>query len=224
MKSFFQFLRPALICAFAIPSLVNAARPMATDDASILDTGQCQVEAWSQRGQGSSENWVVPHCNISGQWELAAGTGRLSLQQGQSESVALVQAKTVFRQLKPNDWGIGLALGDQVSRGSSTLSINVPVSISLADDVLLLHANAGWKQVTRIGSGATWAAGAELNVTENAGITMELYGGRKDDSRVQLGARYALVPGHIVLDAALSRRISPSAAARSVNLGFTFMF
>lgn len=226
MKSFFQFLRPTLVCAlaFPFPSLVNAARPMVTDDASILETGQCQVEGWSQRGQGGSEIWAVPHCNISGLWELAVGSGRLSLQQGQTQGAGLIQAKTVFRQLKPNDWGVGLAVSDQLSRGSSTQSINVPTSISLADDALVLHANAGWRQGGGTGRGATWATGAELNATEHAGMTLEAYGGRQDGVRLQVGARYALVPGHLVLDGALSRRISSRAGARLVSFGLTFMF
>ncbi|WP_426171917.1 hypothetical protein [Pseudoduganella sp. R-34] len=83
-----------------------AGRPLATDDATILEPSDCQVEAWHQHTGNLREWWAMPACRVGG-WELAAGKGQASN--------AALQAKTVLRRLETNGWGLGLAIATQHS-------------------------------------------------------------------------------------------------------------
>ena len=56
----------------------------------------------------------MPACNVGGTWELAAGIGRIGPDDpaGTYRS-GFLQAKTVFRPLQKNSWGIGLTIANQ---------------------------------------------------------------------------------------------------------------
>jgi hypothetical protein len=55
----------------------HAGRPMVVDDAGIVAHRVCQMEAWTQRNQDTSEYWAVPACNFSGNLEVAVGAARV---------------------------------------------------------------------------------------------------------------------------------------------------
>jgi hypothetical protein len=205
----------------------QATRPMVVDDASITGPGNCQVESWTQRIPSQTEYWLMPACNVAGTWELAAGIGRVG-PDGPAGAVrnGIVQAKTVFRPLQTNDWGVGLTIANQFRPGESTagdLSVLVPVSASLLDDRLLVHSNVGWLRAHADGrNDGFWAMGAEWAAQPRLTLTLEVYGTGHGHGFTQAGVRYTVIPDRVAIDAGLGSRIGRLGAERYVTVGVTF--
>jgi hypothetical protein len=209
------------LCAHA-----QAARPMVVDDASITGTGYCQVESWTQHAASQVEYWAAPACNVGGGWELSAGLGRIGPDgpDGAYRS-GIVQAKTVFHPLDMNGWGIGLTLANQFRKDTGVtgdLSVLVPVSMSLFDDRVLLHANLGWLRPHAGGRpDGLWAVGTEWTARRDLTIMLETYGTRRGHGFAQAGMRYTLVPDRLAVDAGVGQRIGGRDAERYYTIGLT---
>ncbi|KQV90915.1 hypothetical protein ASD15_02325 [Massilia sp. Root351] len=222
--------RNALLLSLCAPA-AQAGRPMAADDAAILDPRQCQLETWTQHSRAQDEYWAVPACNFGGGWELAAGAGRTrDLQDSAAMSLALLQAKTMLRAPQDDGWGLGLVLADQFRAGSGgrgDLSLNLPLSVELAGQRAMLHANLGWlrqrgrQDQPSPGVQRSWALGLELAAGERAALTLEAYGRQRAGSYVQLGARYSLVPGRADIDIGYGDRAGRRGAERYLAIGLT---
>ena len=222
--SFFQFARAACLAALCACTTARAGRPMVVDDAAIVDPGSCQVEAWTQRTHGQREYWAMPACGVGG-WELGVGWGHVGTDDAAAYRTRAIRAKTVFHPLETNGWGIGLTLADQYREGgglAGDLTALVPLSVSLLEDRVLLHANAGWTrpQATRRG-GALWAAGLEWAVAGPFTLTLESYGTRRGHGYTQAGLRLDAIPGRLALDAGAGQRLGQGGAERYLTLGMT---
>lgn len=206
----------------------QATRPMVVDDASIEAPGNCQLESWTQRSAGQVEYWAVPACNFGGawrSWELGAGLGHVKPDgPGGAYRSGVLQAKTVFRPLQTNGWGIGLSIANQFRQGAGVggdLSVLVPVSLSRLDDRLLLHANLGWLRAhADHKSDLFWAGGTEWAARPRLTLTLEAYGTGRGHALAQAGVRVTLVPDRIALDAGIGRRIG--GGERYATVGLTF--
>lgn len=227
MKSFIR--RSAMWPAAALFACASAqaTRPMVVDDAAISSPGNCQVESWTQRTSGQNEYWAMPACNVAGTWELAAGLGRIGPDgAGAAYRSGVVQAKTVFRPLEKNDWGIGLTIANQFRQGSGMngdLSVLVPVSLSLLDDQVLVHANTGWLRAHASGQqDGFWATGAEWAVRPRLTLTLEAYGTGRGHGFTQAGARFTIIPDRLAFDAGIGSRIGRLGAERYATIGLTF--
>jgi hypothetical protein len=222
MRTFSSVRHLAIAAWLLAPGLAQGARPMLADDASILGTGQCTVESWIDSHPEARQYWMVPHCR-AGDWELSGGLGELRpTQASPASNSALLQAKTVFRPLSPNDWGIGIVLADQAGRGTGpagNLLLNLPLSFSLLNDKLRIHLNAGWVRQRDVRHGLTWAVGGDWAVNQRLGLTLESYG--NGPPQLQAGVRYALLSGNLVLDAALGDRPRLNGKARYFQVGMT---
>ncbi|MFP5404829.1 MAG: hypothetical protein ACLGHY_00300 [Gammaproteobacteria bacterium] len=110
----FRALPVVLAAILALTScLAHAARPMITDDASIVDPKTCQFEAWTMKNRASTAYWAAPACNFSGNLELSVGGARTHDEAGTHATDALIQGKTLLKALETNGWGVGLAIGAQ---------------------------------------------------------------------------------------------------------------
>lgn len=210
----------AAACALALlSSNAGAGRPMTVDDAAIVAPDQCQLETYARHDPRHSEYWATPACNVGGAWELGAGASR-----GGETRDGRLQAKTVFRAMETGGWGIGLVLADQFRSGrglDGDLSLNVPLSVSLRGDAVLVHLNAGVlrAQAARA-TNATWGAGAEFRLDERHALTAEVFGQRRNGSRYQFGLAHALIPDRLQIDASWSRRMTArGAGGQAVTLG-----
>jgi hypothetical protein len=80
----------------------QAARPMITDDARIVDAKVCQLESWVKKTPDSTETWALPACNFTGNLELTLG-GALTREDGQTRTTDVqAQGKTIFKPLEVN--------------------------------------------------------------------------------------------------------------------------
>lgn len=217
-----RLLRAALLaCAFACAH-AQATRPMVVDDAGIAAPGECQLEAWTQRGPAQTEYWAVPACRAGAGWELGAGLGRIVADgSGAAYRSGVVHAKTVFHALETNGWGIGLTLANQFRQGAGIdgdLSALVPFSLSRFDDRLLVHANLGWLRARGGRPDRLWAAGAEWALLPSLSLTLEAWGTRRSHALEQVGARLTLVPERLALDAGVGQRLGGGERYYTVGL------
>lgn len=225
MSSFSRFTLSTLLLGASC--LAHAARPMVTDDASIVAAGDCQLESWMQHTQAQTELWAVPACNPYGHWELSAGAGRITPGDGAERYVeGFLQAKTVFRPLHANSWGIGLTMADLLRGGTPVgdVSVLIPLSVSLLDDKVLVHLNAGVlrERLTAHRIGSQWAAGTEWAATHDLALTLETYGTAKSHGYMQTGLRLNVIPDRLDLDAGVGQRLGPHGEERYYTVGLTY--
>lgn len=65
-----------VLLLIAAASSVQAAQPLATDDAAVVASNTCQLEAWIHSAHDGREYWALPACNFTGNLELSAGGAR----------------------------------------------------------------------------------------------------------------------------------------------------
>lgn len=223
--------RPWLVAALlsaAVPAW--AARPFVTDDARLTTAGSCQLESWVRTYRHSTEGWVLPACNPTGNLELTFGSGYARTDTAGSSSDYVLQLKTLFRPLRTNDWGIGLAVGTirhpQVNPGPNLLGNTyayIPFSASFADDRLVVHANLGWlhDKATQRGQ-RTWGLGSEIHLNAHWTLVAERFGSDAGTAYWQAGARFHLVPGLWQLDSTIGRQSGAPSDAQWLSFGLRF--
>ncbi|MRV74600.1 hypothetical protein GJ700_23095 [Duganella sp. FT92W] len=218
------FATSLLMCAGVAPA-VWAARPLVTDDAPILDPGQCQLETWVQREPTHTHYWVVPACNFHGDWELAAGAARIQARDGGlGMNQAVLQAKTLLAAPKDAPWRVGLVVADQFEPANGLAgvwSVYAPLTVDLNGDRLQWHTNVGWRRERHERPAATWATALEVAVGERSALTVESYGVRGGGAWRQLGVRYALVPGRADADIAWGEKSGSGRRERYYAAGLT---
>lgn len=214
-----------VLCCGAAPA-AWAARPLVTDDASVLDPGQCQLETWVQRDPRHTHYWIVPACHAWDDWEVGVGAARLHPRSSSSDraNLALLQAKTVLAAPKDGWWRLGLAVADefQPARGlAGTWSLNLPLTVDLRDDLLQWHTNLGWRRERQGQPAATWATALEAVLGQRAALTVEAFGIRGGGAWRQLGLRYTLLPGHMDLDVQWGMKAGSGSRERYYAAGLT---
>jgi hypothetical protein len=207
-----------------------AARPFVTDDARLTTAGSCQVESWTRLYQQSHEIWALPACNPWGNFELTFG-GSLAKVDGQSATLdSALQAKTLFRALKTNDWGIGIALGkishDDIRPGPNQYGNSygyVPVSWSLWDDDVILHANIGLLHDKKTKqNNMTWGLGSEIKVKPDLLAIAEVYGDNRSNPYLQVGFRYSVIPNLFQIDSTYGQQINGDSELKWISFGLRF--
>ena len=207
-----------------------AARPFMTDDARLTTEGSCQLESWTRRYSHRTENWALPACNPTGNFEVTAGGGQFRTDGLPGSLDQVLQGKTLFRNLQANDWGWGLAVG-RVWHPSAVPGPNhlgntylyLPLSVSTQDDRLVFHANLGWMQdrSTRLNS-STWGAGAEYWIHSRVMLIAEAFGDDRQKPLVQAGIRFSVVPGLFQIDATRGTQPSTPLSKPWTSLGIRY--
>jgi hypothetical protein len=200
---------PAACALLAFPAW--AGRPLATDDAAILDPRDCQVEAWHQHTGNLREWWAMPACRV-GDWELGAGKGQAD--------ASILQAKTMLRN--PGEtgdgWALALTIASQKGRARQQI-LNLPLTLSFLEQTVLLHLNAGWMHPRGAATRATWSAGGEYALTQRCSASLETYGSRHQAPTRQFGLRYTLIANRLDLDASVAKT---TGARPQVAFGLTW--
>jgi len=223
----------ALACTAALLAVAHthAARPFMTDDARITTEHSCQLETWSRHYRDRSENWALPACNPTGNFEITLGGGHFRSQGQPPTDDQLIQAKTLFRPLTTNDWGWGVAVGavrhPSVVPGPNLVGnhyLYLPLSVSMHDDKVVLHTNLGWlreRQTQR--QLTTWGAGIEYWVHPRWMLIAESFGDDRQKPFVQTGVRFSVVPGLLQIDATWGSQAhnGPRAPWMSFGLRYT---
>ncbi|MFM7483418.1 MAG: hypothetical protein ACKO2S_04085 [Burkholderiaceae bacterium] len=210
---------------------VWAARPFVTDDARLTTAGSCQLESWARIYPNSQELWALPACNPTGNLEFTVGGGvaKLDGSAGWTDDYVL-QAKTLFKKLEPTGWGVGAAVSTiqhpQINPGPNLLGNRyayVPLSMSFADDLVVVHLNGGWLRDKATGKDqTTWGIGTELNLNPHLTLIAESFGNSVDRPYWQAGTRYSVIPGLFQIDATVGRQYGAAGDHRWLSFGVRF--
>ena len=227
---------PALLALAALAALLpwgaaQAARPMVTDDARIVDAKACQVESWARRNPDSTEYWAQPACNFTGNLELSLGAAKGKDDHGTRTTDVVLQAKTLFKPLEPDGWGWGLAVGNVRHPAIHTSSnlvgdlyAYVPATFSLRSDRLLVHTNIGWlheREARR--HRMTWGLGTEAQWSASTWLIAEVFGQNQGKPFYQVGLRYWLVPDHVQVDTTYGNRAGSGTQERWFSIGLRLL-
>ena len=205
----------------------RAARPMVTDDARTVDPGACQVEAWQKVNRGSREHWAFPACNPTGSLELTLGGNDLPDGAGGRINDYVVQGKSIFRPLETNGYGYGLAAGaffhNDPGPGQGRLKtayFYVPISKSLLDDRVVLHANIGAQNDRDARAHpVTWGLGSEITLTPRVILIAESYGDNRTRPYYHGGVRLWIVPNRVQFDLTTGAQSGDIGATRWWSMG-----
>lgn len=219
-----------LISLFASP--VYGARPMVTDDASIVDAKACQLESWAQINHGNTEYWALPACNFTGNLELTfGGAHNTNDQKDYWVSNLVLQGKTLFKPLETNSWGVGVAFGNEhyLDRNTYRNSIGdlyayVPASFSFVDDRFVLHLNLGWLHKEKNKRHRlTWGIGSETQLSKRTWLIAETFGHEQGKLFYQLGFRHWLILDLIQIDTTYGSRFDSGAQERWFTIGLRLL-
>jgi hypothetical protein len=218
----------ALALALA-PGAARSAAPFVTDDARVFDARACQVESYVRRNDDSTEYWLLPACNFTGNVELSFGGARTSDAGGTRTTDLVLQAKTAFWALQANGWSLGLVAGNVRHPGAHSGAIGdlyayVPASFSFRDDAMLLHANLGWLHEKETGKHRmTWALASENQLGRAAWLIAEVFGQNQGRPFYQGGVRFSIVPNHLQLDSTFGNRFGSGRGERWFAIGLRFL-
>jgi hypothetical protein len=204
-----------LFFIFLLSNTVYAARPLIVDDARIVDRKACQVESWTRKNTGSYEFWALPSCNFTGNFELTAGSAAIIDDTAKNPNL-LFQGKTLFKRMKTNGWGIGLAVGAvhnptiNVERNlTGDLYAYIPTSFSFLHDRLFINTNIGWLY-RRSEQGAhhiTLGIGTEILITGKTWFIAETFGqSHGGNPFFHVGVRQWVKQDHVQIDATYGNR------------------
>ena len=216
--------------ALIVPTCAFAARPFVTDDARLTTAGSCQLESWMRIYPDSKELWALPACNPTGNLEFTVGGGRARHDDAPATSDYVFQAKTLFRPLETNDWGIGFAVGTirhpEINPGPNMLGNTyayIPLSVSLNDDKVILHANLGWLKDKASGqNNLSWGVGGEFKVHARLLGIAETFGDNRSMSYGQVGVRYSVRPDLFQVDATIGQQLSGPGKNHWVSFGIRY--
>lgn len=207
-----------------------AARPFVTDDARLTNAGNCQLESWARIYPESRELWALPACNPTGNLEFTFGAGGAHTHGQPASSDFVFQLKTLLKPLERNDWGVGLAAGKVqhpgVNPGPNQLGNHyayVPLSMSLADDSIIIHGNLGWlhdKESRK--ESMTWGLGSEVVMNPRLLGILEVFGDERARPFAQIGVRYSIVPNLFQIDATLGRQLDGIREHRWISFGIRY--
>ena len=221
-------LAPLLACLAAAPAL--AGEPLATDDASILDRGICQLEAWHRWStNGGHEGWAVPACSVTDWLELGVGLGRSRDREAGGHTLVLLQAKSVFLRDPDGRWSAG-AVANVVRDGaresrrygfhqSAALGL---VTFNLLDDRLRVHANAGVVHDYQDYTTGAWGTAVEYDFAEDWTAMGELFRDGPGRPSYQLGVRYTLVTDRVELFLSGGDRLGGEGSSWFAKFGVRF--
>lgn len=220
-----------LIASSFASSVVFAARPMMTDDARIIDPQSCQLESWVKTYQHHNEYWALPACNPLGYFELTVGGSKVTGDDRSTPSDRVIQAKTILRELKPNGWGVGFAVGNShhfrtyENRSNNDVYGYIPITWSFNDDQQLIHLNLGGaKKQLDHSFKRTWGLGSEFEVAPNTYLIAETFGEDGVKPSYQAGIRRWLMPNKFQADITTGTKSSYSTQNRWFSLGIRLLF
>jgi hypothetical protein len=213
----------ALLLAFcaALPMAVQAARPLNTDDANVVDPKACQLETWVRRTRSSTEQWAVPGCNFWGDVEWSLGGQQRNEDTPWSSSLLLGQAKKRWLRLSDGDWGVSTTLG--FINTQPTSDFNAPITRAWGQD-RFVHLNLGWVQHNRDGSSRpTWGLGGEWPLSPRLIAISEVYAETTTPSQYQVGFRFWVQPQRIQIDTTYGNLVGSANDQQWISIGLRFL-
>jgi len=227
-------LLAALVGVSMIPTAVRAARPMATDDAGVLDAQTCELEAFSARwgapGRPSlqvtglqSSYGVGWDSQLALAWASVGPTGQAShtlALTGKTRLNDATETETAFALA----WGLGAHQSHEHSLRHELSYLTAVMTQPLTPD-LNLHTNVSWARFRPTQQNSlAWSVGLEHRWQERLDLTADSFANSQDHALwLQLGLRFAAVPDRLYLDSSWGRQTGGS-ASNTFNVGMRLAF
>jgi len=231
-KTFFTHALLLLIAMLLPVHGSFAAGAMNVDDADLLGENKCQLETWNTFNRGSTERWLNPSCNLTGNLEVSWGNAWQRDGRGLFLSGSQLQAKTLFQKLDPNGYGMGLLVGagkqidsdDEVRQRSWNYFAKLLTTFSFRDNDVLLHTNLGFNRIGKDKTTQlTWGIGNETVLTEKLTFIAEVFGANKGKPSYHGGIRTILIPEYVEMDLTYGNTFGVETKDRFVVLGLRFI-
>lgn len=225
-------LRAAVVsAALLLSATAHAGRPLQTEDAGVLDRGDCELELALGRERGDAPSVRTASaqfgCGIGLRTQVAAVVERARADGGRAEAAGLA-GKTALRPLTDGETGIALAWsfgytrlpGERFERDAS----EVRAVLTHPAGAWLLHANLGWSRSALDRSDTTvWGAAVERTNLGPVDAMVELFGAGGEKAWASAGVRWHVVPERVFLDASWGRPLRGGGASRA-TVGAKFAF
>lgn len=227
----FSHLFAALACATAMCNCC-AGRPLATEDAAVLERGDCEWESFAARAterHSSAVNTLSTQlgCGIGVSTQVALAVQRES-SGGQHANALVLGGKTGLVERKDETPGLTLAWGMATAKqpGDSfkreRTALNLVLSQELAKD-LTGHINLGrLRHHSAHQSATTWNLAAEYALGQGIDVMAETYGQTHAKPALGAGVRFAATD-KLTFDASYTLQ-SGAAKARLWTLGAKLAF
>jgi hypothetical protein len=232
MNRFSSLAAAALLASAFMGGQAHAGRPLATEDAGILDAGSCELEGATARlsafGAAARESSLQIGCGVgaSTQLALAAATGRA---EGVSARGLALSGKTGLWQGEGEGAAeIALAYGADWGKESGDgwhhLGTGVNLAYSQPLEEATAHANLGYAHDPQGGENAvTWGLAYEHSGWGAWAPMAELFGDDREAPWWNAGLRFTALPDRLSIDASYGRQIV-SGRPSLWTLGFNFAF
>lgn len=213
----------------------QAARPMITDDARIVDPKACQVESWVRRNTDSWEFWAMPACNPTGNVEITFGGARMHDDgtSGSQFTDNVFQLKTILRPLENDNWGLALAVGtdrhlhrEAANGWPGDEYFYVPLSVALYGDQWVMHFNAGMTHLRaneEHKNQGTWGFGNEVRLRPDLYFIPEIFGNDRGRPFYQIGFRTWIVQDRVQMDATYGNRLTGGTSEHWISIGMRLL-
>ncbi len=213
-------------CIATLPA--HAGRPLASDDAAVVDRGACQLETWIGLTRSDRGIWLNPSCNPFGNTEFALGGGHVREDGGRDYTLVQWQFKQLLRAYTDTQAGFAVAFGGEHVRGDDarTTFINGIATLPLAGQAQLLHLNLGASLARDASSRLTraaWGLAYDAEVAASTRVAAEGFGVSGERANWQLGVRHELVPGHVQIDASVGGAFGRWSDTRVVTAGLVLV-
>lgn len=192
------------LCGLAMPSW--AGRPLATEDAAVLVSDECEIESYVGRVTGgTATRWLQLGCGIGHNTQLALGGGSDS-DAGERTQVQAIGGKTFLRELTDEQAGVTLAYtlfgAKQPGKGFRHNADEINAVLTVPHLGWLLHTNIGWHYDRKLGEqSAIWGLAVERpDAIGPLDLMAEVYGDDRTAPWVQVGARWTVIAKRLFLD------------------------
>ena len=204
----------------------QAARPLATDDASVNSAGVCQIESWVDRSDDGHATVIAPACGLTDTLEF-----NLEFVRGSPRS-AIAQERTLALRwadpdVKLGDWRFGAKLGFTQSRepgASGWTDASRPLLLGIAslplNDQFTVHLNLGHERRPLDGnSAALYGTALVWTPMEPVMLFAELNGDNRSAPLRTFGGRWWLLQDTLGLDLTWTRQAAtPGSTVVGVGL------
>lgn len=210
------FSLPILFFLLLYSPLLQAGRPLITDDADVVGKHKGQLELWVFGDKNSFQHWMAPALGIGDSIDITAsavqGTTSLKSKEDYSITGPILQAKLNIRKTKLDGTpGLAFSFGGIPPLGIGSFSSPTweyfyylaGSSYLLGNEDLLFHVNLGRqtkKLYTNTPPALLWGIAFEVRLQEKAYLFLETANGEI----------YALIPGvvsHIGVRYALKKDV-----------------
>lgn len=220
----------AMLYLLALAGVAQAGRPLATEDAGVLERGACEWESFLARERSADTTRAVSTqfgCGVGAATQIALGYSRArsgpdtTPAWGLNGKTALgphADGATAFTLA----WGVEAAKSVGTSLRHETTFLNLVATREFAAG-LTAHANLGWaRSESARASSTTWNLAIEKALDDGFEVMAETYGDDRTRPWLGIGLRWAASP-QLTLDGSWSVQ-NQSPRPKLLTLGFKIAF